>query len=384
MEEIVKQYNNWDDYNLNSHLIKGIYSYGFENPSEIQKIGIAPIIEKKDLIAQAQSGSGKTGTFSIGILQNINTTVETTQTIILSPTRELTNQISNVISKIGQFIPNLKIKTLVGGENIQKDISYLKYKTPHIIIACVGRLYDLFQRGFIKLQDVSTICLDEADEMLKDSFKANIINILDQLNPNVQKILFSATRSSEVNIFINTYLQSPIKIFVDKEKISLECIRQFFIPLNGDHDKYDALKYLFNKMSITQCIIYVNDLNRLTSLYDTMIKDDFPVGCIHSSLERNERETTLSNFRNGKYRVLLSSDLTARGIDVQQVGLVINFDVPKNINTYLHRIGRGGRWGRKGNAINFITPRDLYTMQKIEKFYNVTIHEFSSEDQLNF
>lgn len=384
MESITKEYNKWDDFNLNEELLKGIYSYGFDSPSEIQKKGIIPIIEKKDLIAQAQSGSGKTGTFSIGILQNINTTVETTQTIVLSPTRELTNQISNVISKIGQFIPNLKIKTLVGGENIQKDISYLKYKTPHIIIACVGRLYDLFQRGFIKLQDVSTICLDEADEMLKVSFKANIINILDQLNPNVQKILFSATRSSDVNIFINTYLQSPTKILVDKEKISLECIRQFFIPLNSDHDKYDALTYLFNKMSITQCIVYVNNLDRLTSLYDTMINDDFPVGCIHSSLERNERENILSNFRNGKYRVLLSSDLTARGIDVQQVGLVVNFDIPKNVNTYLHRIGRGGRWGRKGNAINFITQRDVYTMQKIESHYKVTIHEFTSEDQLNF
>lgn len=382
MEPIIKQYNTWDDYNLKDELLKGIYTYGFENPSEIQKIGIAPIIENKDLIAQAQSGTGKTGTFSIGLLQSINSSVDTTQVIILSPTRELTKQTANVISKFGQFIPKLKIKSLVGGESIQKDISYFKNNTPHIIVACIGRLYDLIERKRINLNHVSTICLDEADEMVKDSSLNDIINILEKLKPNVQKILFSATRSSNINIFINDFLTDPVKIFVDKEKISLECIQQFYIPLNSDHDKYDALKYLFNKMSITQCIIYINDIGRLQSLYDTMIKDDFPVGCIHSSLERDERENTLCDFRTGKYRVLLSSDITARGIDVQQVGLVINFDIPKNISTYLHRIGRGGRWGRKGNAINFITPADLYNMRKIEKFYKVSINEFTSEDQL--
>lgn len=384
MEPIIKQYNNWDDYNLNDDLLKGIYAYGFDNPSEIQKIAISPIIENRDIIAQAQSGTGKTGTFSIGILESINTKLDATQVIILSPTRELTNQTSNVISKIGQFIPNLKIKTLVGGESIQKDISYLKYKNPHIIVACVGRLCDLIERKFIKLDNITTVCFDEADEMIKDSFKDNIITILNKLKPDVQKILFSATRSSDINLFIKEYLIDPVKIFVDKEKISLECIQQFYIALNNDHDKYDALKYLFNKMAITQCIIYINSLERLQSLYDTMIKDEYPVGCIHSSLERNERENTLCNFRNGKYRVLLSSDITARGIDVQQVGLVINFDVPKNISTYLHRIGRGGRWGRKGNAINFITQSDLYTMRKIENYYKVNIKEFISDDQLDF
>jgi len=376
--ELIK-YENWNDFNLKDDLLRGIYSYGFEKPSNIQQIAIKPALDKRDLIAQAQSGSGKTGTFTISILELINININQTQAIVVAPTRELATQISNVFSKLGSFLKNLKIKTLIGGSSIQKDISYLKYKKPHVIVGCIGRINDMVNRKLLHINDLKILCLDEADELLTNTFRIQTQQLISNISKSAQVLIYSATMSTEVLNLTNLFMNDPIKIIVEKEKLSLECIEQFFIPLNSDMHKYDMLKYIFEKISITQCIIYINDINRVQELTDAMIKDGFPVCCIHGSCERTERDNILQDFRNGKFRVLISSNITARGIDIQQIGIVINFDIPKNVNTYLHRIGRSGRWGRKGMAINFITRYDVNYMRKIENYYKISINELNPD-----
>ena len=175
--EIIK-YENWNNFNLKDDLLRGIYSYGFENPSNIQQIAIKPALDKRDLIAQAQSGSGKTGTFTISILELININVNQTQAIVVAPTRELATQISNVFSNIGSFMKNLKIKTLVGGSPIQKDISYLKYKKPHVIIGCIGRINDMVNRKLLHIEELKVLCLDEADELLSNTFRIQMQQLM--------------------------------------------------------------------------------------------------------------------------------------------------------------------------------------------------------------
>jgi len=377
------KYIKWTDYNLKDDVLRGIYAYGFEEPSTIQQIAIQPAIDKKDLIAQAQSGSGKTGSFSISILELINTDVNNTQAIVVAPTRELAAQISNVLTRLGTFMLKLKIKTLVGGTPIQKDVSYLKYKKPHIIVGCIGRINDMINRKLLHLNKLKILCLDEADELLSNTFQIQIQQLISMLEKSVQIFLYSATMSNDVLNLTKLFMNDPVKIIVPKEKLSLECIEQFYIPLNDDMHKYDMLKCIFEKISITQCIIYINDVNRVKELTEIMIKDDFPVCCIHGSLDRTERDDTLREFRNGKFRVLISSNITARGIDVQQIGIVINFDIPKNVNTYLHRIGRSGRWGRKGMAINFVTRYDIYNMRQIESHYKISINELNPAEKIN-
>lgn len=368
--------NSWDDLNLKENLLRGIYAYGFENPSEIQKKAIYPIINSNDVIAQAQSGSGKTGTFSISALQMVDPTVNETQVLIMSPTRELSSQIYNVLSTIGNNIEGLHVKSLVGGTSIKSDVNSIRKNKPHIIVGCSGRIRDMIQRNHINVHTVRLFILDEADVMLSGEFKTNVYDIFQTFNENVQVAIFSATLPTEVLELTEKFMRDPVKIIVKKEDLTLECIEQKYIALQGDLDKFDTLKLLFDGISINQCIIYCNSVHRVNDLYDGMIKDGFSVCAIHSSMEKSDRAAVFKSFKSGGARVLISSDLTARGIDVQQVSTVINFDIPNDVHNYLHRIGRSGRWGRKGMAINFVTKRDIRQMQYIEKHYHTNITEF--------
>jgi len=369
----------WDEYNIKPELLRGIYAYGFENPSEIQKKAILPIISGRDIVAQAQSGSGKTGTFSIATLQNIDTSLKTTQVIIMVPTHELVKQISSVIENIGGFMENLTIKTMIGGTSIQQDLADIREKPPQIVIGCAGRIYDMIVRKYLKVTNVKMLVLDEADEMLSKGFKDQIYNIFQYLNKNFQIALFSATMPEEILSLSKKIMRQPVYITVKKEELNLECIKQYFIALRDDINKYDTLKDLFTLITVNQCIIYCNSVKRVVDLHSAMSKEGYSVCSIHSSMTKQERDTVFKTFRNGTYRVLISSNITARGIDVQQVSTVINFDIPKCVHTYLHRIGRSGRWGRKGLAINFITKRDIFTMKKIENYYNISIDEMPND-----
>ena len=366
--------NNWSDMNLKENLLRGIYSYGFEDTSPIQKKGIMPILSGKDVVAQAQSGTGKTGAFSISSLQLIDETLNEVQGIILAPTRELAIQIHRVISNIGTFMENLKCKLFIGGVSIDSDIKELE-QNPQIVVGTTGRVHDLMRRRKLSTKNIKLLVIDEADEMLSTGFKEQIYNIFQFLGNKVQVVLFSATLPSEIQSLTTKFMRDPINILVKTESITLEGIKQYYVALDNDAQKYESLKDLFNCISVSQCIIYCNSINRVNDLYEALCKDNFPVCCIHSGMEKSLREKAYTNFINGESRVLISSNLTARGIDVQQVSTVINFDIPKDIHTYIHRIGRSGRWGRKGMGINFITLRDVRKIKEIEQYYNTQIEE---------
>jgi translation initiation factor 4A len=369
----------WDDLNLKTDLLRGIYAYGFEKPSDIQKKAILPIINGKDTIAQAQSGTGKTGTFAISVLERIDPTNKNTQAIIIAPTHELVKQIYNVISSLGNMMNDVTIKTIIGGTSIQDDATEMRKNCPQIIVGTAGRVFDMIKRKYIRTKHMKLFILDEADEMLSKGFKDQIYNIFQHFNHDIQVAIFSATMPTEVLDLTNKFMKEPIKIILKNEELSLDGIQQCFLACVGDNDKFDMLKRLFSYISVSQCIIYCNNVNRVNDLQNAMNKEGFSVCCIHSSMNKSEREIAFNNFRSGSYRVLISSNVTARGIDIQQVSTVINFDIPKCVHTYLHRIGRSGRWGRKGLAINFITQNDIQYMRNIENHYKISIHELPDD-----
>jgi translation initiation factor 4A len=366
----------WDDLDIDVNILRGIYAMGFENPSPIQSKAILPIINEKDIIAQAQSGTGKTAAFTIGALSRINLKSDTTQVLILSPTHELTKQIASVISGIGSMMEGLKVKILIGGSSIEQDAISLKKTVPHIIVGCPGRVYDMMYRNYIISKNIKLMILDEADEMLSFGFKEQVYDIFTHCDSNVQVALFSATLPSNIYSITSKFMRNPIKISVTADNLTLEGIKQYFIAVNDDREKYDVLKNLYSFIELSQCIIYSNSVKRVVELFEAMKQDQFPVCAIHSNMDKVERDIAFTEFKSGKARVLISSNVTARGIDIQQVSVVINFDIPKDVHTYIHRIGRSGRWGRKGTAINFITRRDIEKIKEIESYYNTQINEF--------
>ena len=365
----------WEDLDVKTELLRGIYGYGFEKPSPIQKKGIKPMFSKRDIIAQAQSGTGKTGCFAIGSLQLIDTIKNQNQVIILSPTRELSMQTYNVINSIGEQMKGVKTQLLIGGTSIDEDIKKLDDNSPHILIGCPGRVHDMLRRKKIKSSSLRLIVLDEADEMLSQGFKEQVYNIFQFLPKDIQISLFSATMPNELHVLTEKFMRNPIQILVKSEMLTLNGIQQYYIALENDEQKYDTLKDLYSRISVSQCIIYCNSIKRVQDLYDAMISDEFPVCQIHSNMSKEDRETSYNEFKNGSHRVLISSNVMARGIDIQQVSTVINFDVPKCVHTYIHRIGRSGRWGRKGTGINFITRRDGRKLKEIESYYSTLIEE---------
>lgn len=368
--------NNWDELDLKDDLLRGIYAMSFEKPSEIQQKAILPIIQNNDVIAQAQSGTGKTGTFSISTLQKIDLSLNEVQTIIIAPTQELAKQIASVITQLGAFMNGLIVQLLIGGTSVQNDINLLDNSPPHIIVGCSGRIYDMIKRRHLKLDCIKLFILDEADEMLSQGFQEQIHNIFQHFNENIQVAIFSATLPIEVLQLTDKFMKNPVHITMKKEDLSLAGIDQYYIAMYSDTEKFDMLKRIFEKLTISQSIIYTNNVKRVADLYHAMIREEYPVCCIHSSMEKDKRNEAFNDFKSGKYRVLISSNITARGIDIQQVGTVINFDIPKCVHTYLHRIGRSGRWGRKGMAINFVTEYDIQHMKRIENHYNIEIKEF--------
>ena len=367
--------SSWDDLEIDPNILRGIYAYGYEKPSPIQRKAIKPLIMGKDVIGQAQSGTGKTATFSIGALNAIRIGEQNTQVLILSPTRELTVQTANVITSIGCMMPGLKVQTVFGGSQIEDSNGFSSRNVPHIMCGCPGRVFDMIRRDKMTCRHLRLVIIDEADEMLSAGFKEQVYGIFQHFNNDIQVALFSATLPVNIFAITDKLMREPVKICVKTEQLTLEGISQLYVAVDDDRQKYATLKHIFSYLNVSQCIIYCNSVKRVSDLYDAMREDEFPVCCIHSSMDKAARDASITDFRNGKSRVLISSNVTARGIDIQQVSIVINFDIPKDIHTYLHRIGRSGRWGRKGVGINFITRRDIDKLKEIEGYYSCEIRE---------
>mgnify|MGYP001187203758 CR=1 FL=1 len=381
--------NDWDNCDvLKTSVLRGIYAHGFDKPSPIQRKGIVPLVteitinekEKRrpDIIAQAQSGTGKTGCFSVGVLNIVDSSINKTQAVILAPTHELASQIHSVISSIGQFCNNT-IQLLVGGTPVDKDKQKLDTNTPQIVVGTPGRIHDMMRRKYLKTDDISIVVLDEADEMLSCGFKEQMYNIFQFMRNDVQIALFSATMPQELEDLTKAFMENPVKILVKAEMLTLQGISQWYIKVENDEQKYLTLKDIYSGVAVSQTIIYCNSTRRVDDLHEAMSLDNFPVTKIHGKMDEMERRANDNAFRKGDARVLITSDLYARGMDIQQVSIVINFDLPKSKHTYLHRIGRSGRWGRKGFAINFMTRHDTAKKAEFEEYYNTHIIEMPSD-----
>jgi translation initiation factor 4A len=368
-----KVVSSFDDMELKDDLLRGIYAYGFEKPSAIQQRGIMPILAGHDTIAQAQSGTGKTATFSIAVLQQIDLKMNKTQALILAPTRELAQQIQKVVRALGDFL-NVTSHACVGGTLVRDDVRILRDGV-QVVVGTPGRVYDMINRQVLSLQGVMTFVLDEADEMLSRGFKDQIYDVFQHLPPKVQVCLFSATMPEEILEISQRFMRNPIRILVKRDELTLEGIKQFYVAVEREEWKLETLCDLYETLTITQAIIYCNTRRKVDWLTDKMGQRDFTVSSMHGEMTGQERELIMKEFRSGSSRVLITTDLLARGIDVQQVSLVINYDMPGNRENYIHRIGRSGRFGRKGVSINFVTDEDVRAMREIEAFYNTQIEE---------
>lgn len=368
-----KVVDNFDDMNLKEALLRGIYAYGFERPSAIQQRAILPCIEGRDVIAQAQSGTGKTATFSIAILQTIETNLRECQALVLAPTRELASQIQKVVVALGDYM-NAQSHACIGGTNVREDVRNLEQGV-HVVVGTPGRVQDMITRKVLRTNDIKLFVLDEADEMLSRGFKDQIQDVFRKLPSDVQVILLSATMPNEVLEVSKYFMRDPVKILVKKEELTLEGIKQFYVNVKQEQWKLGTLCDLYDTLSITQAVIFCNTRRKVDQLTEDMARQNFTVSAMHGDMDQRERDLIMKQFRSGSSRVLITTDLLARGIDVQQVSLVINYDLPSIRENYIHRIGRGGRFGRKGVAINFITDNDRRALSELEKHYNTTIEE---------
>jgi len=363
----------FDDMGLNESLLRGIFAYGFEKPSAIQQRGTLPLIKGRDTIAQAQSGTGKTATFAIGCLQRVDPGLRDSQALLLAPTRELAQQIQKVVLALGVYM-QVQCHACIGGTNVRDDMKKLE-SGQHVVVGTPGRVYDMINRRALRTDQMKIFVLDEADEMLSRGFKDQIYDVFKFLPSKVQVGLFSATMPTEVLEITRHFMRDPVRILVKKDELTLEGIKQFYIGVEREDWKLETLCDLYETLTITQAIIYVNTRRKVDWLLENMTKRDFTVSALHGDMDQKGRELIMREFRSGSSRVLITTDLLARGIDVQQVSLVINYDLPTNRENYIHRIGRSGRFGRKGVAINFVTGDDVRNMREIEQFYNTTIEE---------
>jgi translation initiation factor 4A len=367
-------YKNFDDMPLNDALLRGIYSHGFEKPSPIQEKAIAPIAEGRNLLAQAQSGTGKTGTFCIGSMARVDPTLKAPQVLVLVPTRELALQIEKVARGLGSHIP-LSVHSITGGSSVYEDIRALD-RGAQFIIGTPGRTYDLIFRKAFNIKNLRVLCLDEADQMLENRFREQFMQILEFPFPaDMKKAFFSATMAPEVVEIANKFLEDPVRILLPPENVTLDGIKQYKAVLDSEKWKYELLMDLYTNLNINQSIIYVNKRQRAEWLAGLMTDGGFTVCYIHADMDMNERKRRMEQFRAGQIRILISTDLLARGIDVQQVSLVINFELPVQRENYIHRIGRSGRFGRKGTAINLLLADEVALMDDIVHNYRTTVED---------
>ena len=373
----------FDDLDINENVLRGVYGHGFEKPSQIQIDSIPIILQGKDIIAQAQSGTGKTGAFSIGSLCLIDPLQKSIQCLIIVPTRELADQVHKVITDISSYTDITTLK-VIGGTNVSMCRESLR-KNPHVIIGTPGRILDMIHRQYLPTEDIKSLILDEADEILSYGFKECIHDIIKSLPKETQICLFSATLPDEIMELTDKFMNDPAKVLVKKEQLTLEGIQQFYINVKHNDWKYEVITDLYDTINIGQCIIYINSKNKIEEVYDKLTADNFPVGYITGNRSVEERNEVMSQFRAGTLRILIASDLLSRGIDIQQLSLVINYDIPRERETYIHRIGRSGRYGRKGVAINLINDREVEYLKHIESFYDTKINEMPQNisDYLN-
>lgn len=369
------EHNDFENLNLNEQLLKGVYLYGFTKPSKIQMTGINSIGTGKDCILQSQSGTGKTATYLLGVLNRIDTSELKCQGIILTPTHELSDQVYTVASELAKFT-DIKIVKCVGGTNISDTRDSLK--TAQLIIGTIGRINHMILEKRINIHTIKFMILDEADVMLEEGLNEKLKFIFDKLPDNIQCIMISATMSMNVMNVSKRLLHDPIKVLLKNSEVAVDLISQFYVNVETEDLKFDTLLDLYSLISTSQAIIFANTIKKVDWLKENLEKNNFEITYIHGKLSPKERDDIVKEFREGKTRILLTTDLLARGIDIPQVNLVINYDLPPNKETYIHRIGRCGRFDKKGVSITMVKmddASDSKLFNKMKYHYKIKIDE---------
>ena len=359
------------EFGLEPKVIQAITELGFEESTPIQEKAIPVALTGSDMIGQAQTGTGKTAAFGIPLITKIDTAEDRVVALIMTPTRELAIQVAEEIGKLSRF-KGIRSLPIYGGQDIGRQIRALK-KRPQIIIGTPGRLLDHINRKTIRLDDVQTVVLDEADEMLDMGFMEDITSILSQVPDERQTMLFSATMPPNIQKLANTFLRDPQHVSVMPKQVSAPLIEQNYIEV-PERMKFDALSRLLDMQSPELAIVFGRTKRRVDELAEGLQKRGYSADGLHGDLSQNQRDAVMRKFRDGSIDVLVATDVAARGLDVSGVSHVINFDLPQDPESYVHRIGRTGRAGKEGSAWSFVTPREIDHLHFIER---VTRHRIS-------
>jgi superfamily II DNA/RNA helicase len=366
---------NFENLGLNKDLLKGVYLYGFTEPSKIQMKGITTINTGVDCIIQSQSGTGKTATYLLGVFNRLNSDTKLCQGIIITPTRELAIQVHEVATHLTKFIDH-NIVLCIGGTDINQNRNDIKKAS--VIIGTLGRIYHMIIESKFNIMKIKFIVLDEADDLLYNGIDQKLKMILEKATSGIQNILISATITNSVFNLSRQYMHNPVKILLRNNEIMVELISQFYLDVNDENQKFDMLLDLYSLVSTSQAIIFSNTINKIVWLEENLKKNNFPITVLHSNMTSNDRHETMKDFRDGKTRLLLTTDLLSRGIDIPMVNMVINYDLPFTKENYVHRIGRCGRFSKRGIAVSFVKssdPADMKILNTLIKYYKINIKE---------
>ena len=409
--------HSFDDMGLGDQLLHGIYSSGYQQPSPVQALGCVPCASSRDVVVQAQAGTGKTATFAIGLLHKIDPARPVVQAVVLSPTRELAHQTCEVVARLGRYMggasslrrsdatrisstttttttttaattsstDGVRCVALTGGVAVKDDVEALsRGGGAQVVVGTPGRILDLLDKRILDPTHVRSFVVDEADELLLRGMNEQLFSIFRCLPfEAMQSVLVSATMPPEALTLADRMLQNALRILVPAEALPLKGIRQFYVELPEARWKYDCIADLYAQLRVAQSIIFVNSCETATWLAARMNADDHTVACIHSDLTEPQRREVMDRFRRSEARVLIATGVLERGIDVQQVSLVINYDIPRRHESYIHRAWRCGRWGRKGVVVNLLTPGEqTRLMEECVQHYRLDISELPNDDRI--
>ena len=358
--------NKFENINLSQEVLKAVADMGFENMSPIQEQAIPLLLEDKDIIGQAQTGTGKTAAFGIPIIEKVDTRSKTVQAMVLYPTRELTVQVAKEIENLAKYKKGFRVLSIYGGAPINKQISALKSGV-NVVVGTPGRVMDHIRRNTLKLNSIETIVLDEADEMFDMGFRDDMAFIMDRLSGDRQTVFFSATMAKAIMDFAKKYQKNPVTVKVKDSKKTMPKITEYSYDLKAS-DKTDALIRTLETNNPELSIVFCNTKRKVDNLVGDLISQGYSASALHGDLKQAQRDRVMRNFRNGNIQVLVATDVAARGIDVDDIDMVFNYDVPENLEYYVHRIGRTGRAGREGVAYNFVTRADRRKIKDIQRY----------------
>ncbi|EDO43394.1 predicted protein [Nematostella vectensis] len=374
------------DFLLKPELLRAIVDCGFEHPSEVQHECIPQAILGMDIICQAKSGMGKTAVFVLATLQQLEPVDGQVSVLVMCHTRELAFQIHKEYERFCKYMSNIKIAVFFGGINIKKDQQTLKTNCPHIVVGTPGRILALTREKTLNLKHAKHFILDECDKMLEQLDMRRDVQEVFRMTPHEKQVMmFSATLPKEIRSVCKKFMQDPMEVYVDDEtKLTLHGLQQYYVKLK-DNEKNRKLFDLLDLLEFNQVIIFVKSVQRCTALSHLLLKQNFPAICIHRGMKQEERLARYQQFKNFEKRMLVATNLFGRGMDIERVNIVFNYDMPEDSDTYLHRVARAGRFGTKGLAITFVSDEaDAKTLNEVQDRFEVNVGELPDEIDMSY